>query len=171
MGTGAGVTAGSRVSLQWVFAGRMAICRFSIARILRARCTLSLGGDASSQFDPFVFTVGDGKALVGIDEGVMGMKQGGVRRLVLPVRVAYTTCRRVGWPAAGRVRPATDRARVTKQDPKPLLEVEAIGQELTVDCDEDVSSTCMNNDDGVRARARGCMRGFVWLNVKVVDQM
>ena len=53
--------------------------------------TLSLGGNDASQFDPFIFTVGDGRALKGIDEGVLGMRQGGVRRLVLPVRIAYTT--------------------------------------------------------------------------------
>ena len=63
----------------------------------RARCgggTLSLGGDASEDFTPFLFTVGDGKALRGIEDGVRGMRQGGVRRLVLPLKtetaLAYT---------------------------------------------------------------------------------
>ena len=94
VGNGPEVTAGSRVSLQWVLRRSNG---YFVASSLGALSsgpqggTLSLGTDQSSQFDPFIFTIGDGKAMVGIEEGVMGMKQGGVRRLVLPIKVAYTT--------------------------------------------------------------------------------
>ena len=37
-----------------------------------------------------MFTVGDGQAMSGVDQGVRGMRQGGVRRLVLPTKAAYT---------------------------------------------------------------------------------
>ena len=36
-----------------------------------------------------MFTVGDGLALPGVDAGVRGMRRGGVRRLVLPIKQAY----------------------------------------------------------------------------------
>lgn len=38
---------------------------------------------------PFIFTVGDGTAIKGVDEGVQGMKVGGVRRLLIPPSLAY----------------------------------------------------------------------------------
>ena len=39
---------------------------------------------------PFIFTVGDTKgAIVGLDEGIRGMKAGGVRRLIIPLNMAY----------------------------------------------------------------------------------
>jgi hypothetical protein len=38
---------------------------------------------------PFIFTVGDGSAIKGVDEGVVGMKSGGVRRLLIPPSLAY----------------------------------------------------------------------------------
>jgi len=38
---------------------------------------------------PFIFTVGDGTAIRGVDEGVRGMKAGGSRRLLIPVGLAY----------------------------------------------------------------------------------
>jgi len=38
---------------------------------------------------PFIFTVGDGKAIAGIDEGVRGMKEGSVRRILIPPSLAY----------------------------------------------------------------------------------
>ena len=94
VGTGAEVVDGSRVSLQWVLRRSNGYFVDSSLGALSAGPqggTLSLGGDGSAQFDPFVFTVGDGKALVGVDEGVRGMRQGGRRRLVLPIKVAYTS--------------------------------------------------------------------------------
>jgi FKBP-type peptidyl-prolyl cis-trans isomerase 2 len=38
---------------------------------------------------PFIFTVGDGTAIAGVDEGVRGMASGGVRRLLIPPSLAY----------------------------------------------------------------------------------
>jgi FKBP-type peptidyl-prolyl cis-trans isomerase len=38
---------------------------------------------------PFTFTVGDGKVIKGWDEGVLGMKTGGQRILVIPSDLAY----------------------------------------------------------------------------------
>jgi FKBP-type peptidyl-prolyl cis-trans isomerase 2 len=38
---------------------------------------------------PFIFTVGDGSAIAGVDEGVQGMTTGGTRRLLIPPSLAY----------------------------------------------------------------------------------
>jgi FKBP-type peptidyl-prolyl cis-trans isomerase len=38
---------------------------------------------------PFIFTVGDGSAIAGVNEGVQGMKVGGVRRILIPPSLAY----------------------------------------------------------------------------------
>ena len=94
VGTGPEVVDGSRVSLQWVLRRSNGYFVDSSLGALSSGPqggTLSLGGDGSAQFDPFVFTVGDGRALLGIDEGVRGMRQGGRRRLVLPIKTAYTS--------------------------------------------------------------------------------
>jgi len=38
---------------------------------------------------PFIFTVGDKTAIVGLDEGVKGMRQSGTRRILIPPSLAY----------------------------------------------------------------------------------
>jgi FKBP-type peptidyl-prolyl cis-trans isomerase len=38
---------------------------------------------------PFIFTVGDGSAISGVNEGIEGMHVGGVRRLLIPPSLAY----------------------------------------------------------------------------------
>lgn len=39
--------------------------------------------------EPFTFTVGDGKVIQGWDKGILGMKVGGQRILVIPASMAY----------------------------------------------------------------------------------
>lgn len=39
--------------------------------------------------EPFVFTVGDGKVIEGWEKGILGMKKGGQRILVIPPEYAY----------------------------------------------------------------------------------
>jgi FKBP-type peptidyl-prolyl cis-trans isomerase FkpA len=45
--------------------------------------------DSSRGSDPFSFTVGGGRVIAGWDEGVVGMKVGGKRLLVLPPDLGY----------------------------------------------------------------------------------
>jgi len=48
--------------------------------------------DSSEKSDgvPFIFNIGDPKgAIIGLDEGVRGMKMGGIRRLLIPPSMAY----------------------------------------------------------------------------------
>ncbi|NJD10763.1 MAG: FKBP-type peptidyl-prolyl cis-trans isomerase [Gemmatimonadetes bacterium] len=45
--------------------------------------------DTSEGKQPYVFTVGRGEAIKGWDQGVLGMKAGGQRRLIVPPRLAY----------------------------------------------------------------------------------
>lgn len=48
---------------------------------------------------PAEFVVGEGEVVPGLDEGVVGMKRGGQRRLVVPARLGY------GMQGAARVPP------------------------------------------------------------------
>ena len=43
--------------------------------------------------DPFTFTLGAGQVIQGWDQGVVGMKIGGIRRLLIPPSLAYGTIR------------------------------------------------------------------------------
>lgn len=74
-GDGNEIGTGSRVNLQWVL-----------------RKSNGYFVDSSEVQDgvPFIFTVGDKKAIAGLDEGVQGMKQGGTRRLLIPPSLAYS---------------------------------------------------------------------------------
>lgn len=45
--------------------------------------------DSSAGRSPFVFTLGAGQVIRGWDTGVVGMKVGGQRRLILPPDLAY----------------------------------------------------------------------------------
>jgi len=45
--------------------------------------------DASASGQPFVFKLGYGQVIQGWDEGVPGMKVGGLRKLIVPSELAY----------------------------------------------------------------------------------
>ena len=73
-GNGNEVKSGSRVNLQWVL-----------------RRSNGYFVDSSERNDsvPFIFSVGDGTAIQGVNEGIVGMKEGGVRRILIPPSLAY----------------------------------------------------------------------------------
>lgn len=73
-GSGEAAKEGSRVNLQWV---------------LRKSNGYFVDSSEVSGSVPFIFTVGDKKAIAGVDEGIRGMKQGGTRRLLIPPSLAY----------------------------------------------------------------------------------
>lgn len=47
--------------------------------------------DSSFGRDPLSFTVGGGEVVRGLDEGVLGMRAGGRRRVVIPSALGYRT--------------------------------------------------------------------------------
>ena len=61
-GNGAEAVEGSKVNIQWV---------------LRKSNGYFVDSSAVDDSVPFIFTVGDGKAIAGVDEGIRGMKVGG----------------------------------------------------------------------------------------------
>lgn len=73
-GNGEEVKEGGRVNMQWV---------------LRKSNGYFVDSSEVSGNVPFIFQVGDGSAIQGVDEGVRGMKAGGVRRLLIPPSLAY----------------------------------------------------------------------------------
>jgi hypothetical protein len=73
-GNGEEVKEGRRVNMQWV---------------LRKSNGYFVDSSEVSGNIPFIFQVGDGNAIQGVDEGVRGMKAGGVRRLLIPPSLAY----------------------------------------------------------------------------------
>lgn len=73
-GNGEEVKSGSKVNLQWV---------------LRKSNGYFVDSSEVNGSVPFIFAVGDGSAIQGVDEGVRGMKAGGVRQLLIPPRLAY----------------------------------------------------------------------------------
>jgi FKBP-type peptidyl-prolyl cis-trans isomerase len=73
-GNGEAAKVGSRVNLQWV---------------LRKSNGYFVDSSEVNDSVPFIFTVGDGTAIAGLNEAVQGMKVGGVRRILIPPSLAY----------------------------------------------------------------------------------
>ena len=89
-GTGSEIVEGSKVSLQWVLRRSNGYYVDGSVKMLSAQSGAVKVGDNFDERDNFIFTVGGGTAMPGIDQGVRGMRQGGTRRLVLPMKAAYT---------------------------------------------------------------------------------
>lgn len=45
--------------------------------------------DSSYERDPFTFTIGKGEVIKGWDEGIVGMKVGGMRTMIVPPELGY----------------------------------------------------------------------------------
>ena len=87
-GTGPGVQTGDTVTVEYVLA------TYSSGKVVQSSWT--------SQ--PFTFTVGLGDVIPGWDKGVLGMKQGGRRELIIPPQDGY----------GARVARAGHRVRTTR---------------------------------------------------------
>jgi peptidylprolyl isomerase len=73
IGTGAGPSRGQRVKVHYT-----------------GRLTNGKKFDSSvDRKEPFVFTIGIGQVIRGWDEGVMSMKVGGKRQLIIPAELGY----------------------------------------------------------------------------------
>jgi peptidylprolyl isomerase len=72
-GTGAAAADGDTVSVQYVLA------TYSSGQVIQSSWTSS----------PFSFTLGEGQVIKGWDEGVVGMKVGGRRELIIPPSLGY----------------------------------------------------------------------------------
>jgi FKBP-type peptidyl-prolyl cis-trans isomerase len=77
------VTEGSRVNIQWV---------------LRKSNGYFVDSSERQSSVPFIFTVGDGTAIAGLDQGIRGMRLGGTRRLLIPPSLAYVKGLEDGLP-------------------------------------------------------------------------
>lgn len=89
VGTGAEAVSGSVVKVH--YAGWL----YNTAR------TDNKGGqfDASAEGEPLTFTLGVGQVIPGWDQGLIGMKVGGQRRLVIPPSLGYGGARQGPIPA------------------------------------------------------------------------
>ena len=79
VGTGAAVETGQRVSLNytgWLYNGT-------------APDSKGAQFDASKPGQPFIVWLGTGQVIAGWDQGIVGMKVGGLRRLIIPADLAY----------------------------------------------------------------------------------
>lgn len=74
---------GSRLNIQWV---------------LRKSNGYFVDSSEVQGSVPFIFVVGDGTAIQGLDEAIQGMKEGGVRRVLIPPSLAYVKGLEDGLP-------------------------------------------------------------------------
>jgi len=89
-GKGPEIGDGSKVSLQWVLRRSNGYYVDGSVKMLSAKSGAVVVDSNFDEANSFLFTTGDGTAMTGVDAGVRGMKQGGKRRLVLPMKAAYT---------------------------------------------------------------------------------
>jgi peptidylprolyl isomerase len=73
VGTGPAATAGGKITVQYVLA------TYSSRKVIQSSWT--------SQ--PFQFTLGEGQVITGWDRGVLGMRVGGRRELIIPPSLGY----------------------------------------------------------------------------------
>jgi len=73
-GNGETADVGKKANLQWV---------------LRKSNGYFVDSSEVSGGVPFIFVIGSGQAIKGLDEGVRGMKAGGTRRVLIPPSLAY----------------------------------------------------------------------------------
>lgn len=77
IGDGEEVNQGKRVNIQWS---------------LKRSNGYIIDSSANNDGVPFIFTVGDKKgqrAIAGLDEGIRGMRVGGIRRIVIPPSLSF----------------------------------------------------------------------------------
>lgn len=117
-GTGNVIVEGSKVSLQWVLRRSNGYYVDGSVKMVSAQSGATVVGENFDETDNFVFTVGDGTAMPGIDQGVRGMKQGGTRRLVLPMKAAYSLpLDKSGGPVPADFGPRRQIERELQKDP------------------------------------------------------
>lgn len=51
--------------------------------------TKSNDPDGFGEGTPLLFVVGDGTVLPGLENGILGMRRGGIRRIIVPAAVGY----------------------------------------------------------------------------------
>jgi FKBP-type peptidyl-prolyl cis-trans isomerase len=74
VGGGKEAVEGSKCNVQWV---------------LRKSNGYFVDSSQVSDSVPFIFAIGDGTAIKGVNDGMLGMKEGGTRRLIIPVNMAF----------------------------------------------------------------------------------
>ena len=82
-GDGDEIIEGKRVNIQWS---------------LKRSNGYIIDSSANNDGVPFIFVVGSGAAIKGLDEGIRGMKVGGIRRIVIPPSLSYVEGIEVGTP-------------------------------------------------------------------------
>lgn len=118
LGTGREAKAGDLVSIHfngWMVPKDTAGELFSDWSIDESKKMLSLG-DSKMRNQPIKFVLNTGSFIKGTDEGIVGMKAGGVRTMIIPSKLAY------GEAGVGFVPPNTDLKVVVE-----LLEVKDKG--------------------------------------------
>jgi peptidylprolyl isomerase len=118
LGTGREAKAGDLVSIHfkgWMVPKDTAGELFSDWSIDESKKMLSLG-DSKMRNQPVKFVLNTGSFIKGTDEGIVGMKAGGVRTMIIPSKLAY------GEAGVGFVPPNTDLKVVVE-----LLEVKDKG--------------------------------------------